>query len=163
MTDTLKSICEQCPRLNAPQLDFIPQEAARQEVIIRRDLRELVVVASEELPRSVVLLAGSLFESVLFSFLSGQTAFISSIRRAEFVFDPSMTLQNFKEIFNRYFRRAIPGSELPDLIVEYRNTIHINREMAWPEDVCTRASADLLRILDKLLADLTNFVSAAPG
>ena len=161
MTDTLKSICEQCSQLNRPQLDFIPAEAARNKEIIRRDLNELLIAASNELPRSVVLLAGAILESVLFSFLSGQESYIATIRGAPFEFDPRMSLQNYKEIFNRFFGRAIPGSALPDLIVEYRDTIHINRELAVPHDVCGRASRDLIRILDKLLADLAGF--AAPS
>jgi hypothetical protein len=161
MTDTLKSICEQCSQLRAPQLDFVPAEAVRHGEIIRRDLNELVIAASTELQRSVVLLAGSLLEAVLFSFLSGQESYIAAIRGAAFVFDPDMSLQNYKEIFNRFFGRAIPGSELPDLIVEYRDTVHINRELALPEDICNRASRDLLRILDKLLADLAGFAAPA--
>ena len=46
MTDTLRSICEQCIRLNNPQLDFIPEHLARQKEIIRRDLVELVSAAA---------------------------------------------------------------------------------------------------------------------
>ena len=157
MTDTLRSICEQCSRLSAPQLDFVPPASARHKEIIERDLRELVTAANNERDRSVVLLAGSLLESVLFSFLKGQETYISAIRGRPFVFDPNLSLQNYKEIFNRFFGRAIPGSELPDLIVEYRDTIHINRELAMPDDVCSRASRDLLRILDKLLSDLASF------
>ncbi len=163
MTDTLKSICEQCSQLNTPQLDFIPPELLRHREIIRRDLRELIFAASNELQRSVVLLAGSLLEAVLFSFLSGQESYIAAIRGTAFVFDPNMSLQNYKEIFNRFFGRAIPGSELPDLIVQYRDTVHINQELALPEDICNRASRDLLRILDKLLADLIGFAAPTIG
>src|SRR6266849_1064193 len=161
MTDTLRSICEQCSHLNAPRLDFIPPELTRNKGIIDRDLRELVTAANGELDRSVVLLSGSLFESVLFSFLRGQETYIGAIRGRPFAFDPNMSLQNYKEIFNRFFGRAIPGSELPDLIVEYRDTIHINRELALPDDTCSRASRDLIRILDKLLEDLTGFAAPA--
>jgi hypothetical protein len=161
MTDTLRSICEQCSQVNAPQLDFIPPELLRHKEIIRRDLRELVAAANNELERSVVLLAGSLLESVLFSFLRGQEAYISAIRGAAFAFDPQMSLQNYKDIFDRYFGRAIPGSQLPDIIVDYRDTIHINRELAETEDVCSRASREMLRILDKLLADLAHFATTA--
>ena len=160
MTDTLKSICEQCSQLSTSRLDFIPAGAERHKEIIRRDLNELLIAAAAGLPRSVVLLAGSILESVLFSFLSGQESYIATIRGAAFVFDPNMSLQNYKEIFNRFFGRAIPGSGLSDLVVEYRDTIHINRELAFPDDTCNRASEDLLRILDKLLADLAGF--AAP-
>ena len=160
MTDTLKSICEQCSQLNAPKLDFIPPGLTRQNKIIRRDLWELVVAANNELDRSVVLLAGSLLESVLFSFLSGQETYMSAIRGTPFIFDPEMSLRNYKEIFNRYFGRPIPGSQLPDFIVDYRDAIHINRELQQPEEMLGRASREMLRILDKLLADLTGF--AAP-
>lgn len=160
MTDTLRSICEQCSQLNTPRLDFVPSELQRNKEIIRRDLRELVIAASNELDRAVVLLAGSLTESILFSFLNGQNSYIELISRREFAFPPKMSLQNCKEVFNAYFGGAIPGSRLPDLIVDYRNTIHINQELLLPEDTCARASRELLRILDKLLGDLTTF--AAP-
>jgi predicted component of type VI protein secretion system len=49
MTDTLKSICGQCPHLNNPQLDFIPEDLRRLKEIILRDLKELVSTASSEL------------------------------------------------------------------------------------------------------------------
>jgi hypothetical protein len=157
MTDTLKSTCEQCPQLGAPQLDFLPREATRHADIIRRDLHELIAAASAELPKAVVLLAGSLLESVLYGFLSGQETYIAAIRGAEFVFDPDKSLQNYKDIFNRYFQRAIPNSALPDSVVLYRNTTHINKELALPDDIFLRASHELLRTLDKLLADLSAF------
>ena len=163
MTDTLKSICEQCHQLSAPRLDFLPAAATRHADIIRRDLTELVAAASAELPKSVVLLAGSLLESILFGFLSGQETYIAAIRGAEFVFDPNMGLQNYKEIFNRYFERAIPGAALPDFIAAYRDMTHINRELALPGDICARASRELLRTLDKLLDDLTSFAGSEVG
>lgn len=161
MTDTLRSICEQCSQLNAPQLDFVPAELERHKTIVVRDLRELVTAANSELEKATVLLAGSLIESVLFTFLMGQASYISAIRGRPFIFDPEMSLQNYKEIFNRYFGRAIRGSQLPDLTVEYRDTIHINRETAAAEDICSRASRDMLRILDKLLTDLAGFAAPA--
>ena len=132
MTDTLKSICEQCPQLSAPRLDFLPAAATQHADIIRRDLKELVAAASAELPKSVVLLAGSLLESILFGFLSGQETYIAAIRGAEFVFDPNMGLQNYKEIFNRYFQRAIPGAALPDFIVAYRDMTALFGDCAAP-------------------------------
>jgi hypothetical protein len=162
MTDTLRSICEQCPQLSAPQLDFIPPELARNKEIVRRDLRELVTAANNELDRSVVLLAGSVLESVLFSFLSGQEAYIGTVRGKPFTFSRDMSLQNYKEQFNSFFGRAIPGSRLPDLVVDYRDTIHINRELEQSDDVCSRASREMLRILDKLLTDLAGFASTDP-
>jgi len=161
MTDTLKSICEQCSQLNAPQLDFIPPSLTRNKEIIRRDLGELVAAANNEFDRSVALLAGSLIESVLFSFLSGQETYISAIRGKAFAFAPHMSLQNYMEQFNRYFGGALPGSRLPDILVDYRDIIHINRELAEPQDICARASREMLRILDKLLADLAGFAAPA--
>jgi hypothetical protein len=161
MTDTLRSICEQCSQLNAPQLDFIPPELLRHREIIRRDLGELVVAASNELDRAVVLLAGSLAESILFSFLTGQKSYIELMSGGDFAFPPKISLQNCKQIFNAYFGGAIPGSKLPDLIVDYRNTIHINQELVLPEDISSRASRQSLRILDKLLADLASFAAPA--
>jgi hypothetical protein len=159
MTDTLKSTCEQCLQLSAPQLNFLPPAATRHREILRRDLAELVGAASAERPKSVVLLAGSLLESVLFGFLSGQETYIADIRGRAFVFDPNMSLQNYKEIFNAHFQRAIPGAALPDSVVLYRDMTHINRELALPNDLCARAARELLRTLDKLLADLTAFTA----
>lgn len=161
MTDTLKSICEQCSQLSTSQLDFIPADPARHKEIIRRDLRELVIAASNELDRAVVLLAGSLAESILFSFLTGQKSYIELISGREFAFPPKMSLQNCKQVFNAYFGGAIPGSKLPDIVVDYRNTIHINQELVFPEDISSRASRESLRILDKLLSDLASFAAPA--
>jgi hypothetical protein len=160
MTDTLRSTCEQCPRLSAPQLNFLPAAATRHRDIISRDLNELLAAAFAEHPKSVVLLAGSLLESILFAFLGGQEAYIAAIRGSAFAFDPNMSLQNYKEIFNRYFPRAIPGAALPDVVVLYRDMTHINRELALPDDICVRASQELLRTLDKLLGDLSAFTAA---
>jgi len=161
MTDTLKSIYEQCSRLKTPQLDFIPTELTRNKEIIARDLRELAFTANNDLDRSVVLLAGSLLESVLYSFLKGQETYMSAIRGRPFVFDPNVSLQNYKDIFNKYFGQTIIGSRLPDSIVDYRDAIHINRELALPEDTCSRAAREMLRILDKLLGDLAGFAAPA--
>jgi hypothetical protein len=160
MADTLKSICEQCSQLSAPRLDFLPVDATRHADIIRRDLKELVAAASAEFPKSVVLLAGSLLESVLYGFLRGQETYIAAIRGGAFIFDPGMSLQNYKEVFNRYFQRALPGSALPDFITLYRDMTHINQELALPDDICARASREMLRTLDKLLADLTAFAGS---
>jgi hypothetical protein len=117
----------------------------RHREIIRRDLRELVIAASHELDRAVVLLAGSLAESILFSFLTGQKSYIELMSGGEFAFPPKMSLQNCKEVFNAHFGRAILGSKLPDLVVDYRNTIHINQELVLPEGISSRASRESLR------------------
>ena len=159
MTDTLKSISEQCRQLIAPQLDFLPAAATRHRDIVRRDLDELLAAASAERSKSVLLLAGSLLESILFGFLSGQETYITAIRGRAFVFDPNMSLQNYKEIFNAHFQKAIPGAALPDIVVLHRDMTHINRELALPVDICDRAARELLRILDKLLSDLTAFTA----
>jgi len=70
MTDTLRSICEQCIRLNNPQLDFIPEHLARQKEIIRRNLVELVSAAAAGLEKAVTVLTGSILEAVLLHFHS---------------------------------------------------------------------------------------------
>lgn len=154
MIDTLKSICEQCAHLRDPQLEFIPQESQRQKEIILRDLRELVTAAFNEQERSVVLLTGSLFEAVLYSFIQGQTEYISERRGVEFTFHPEHNLGNFVSIFNVYFSDL---SRVPDIVVAYRNTIHINCELEFDDDVCLRAARDLLRQLDLLLGALKDY------
>jgi hypothetical protein len=147
MTDTLKSICEQCVHLRDPQLEFISEESQRQKQIILRDVGELFTAASHEHERTVVLLAGSLFEAVLYSFIQSQSEYIAA-RRGEFTFDPEHSLDNFVGIFNRWFSDL---SSIPDSVVAYRNTIHINRELQFGDDICGRAARELLRQLDSLL------------
>jgi len=153
MIDTLKSICEQCPHLLDPRVDFVPQESQRQKEIILRDLRELVTAAFNEQARSVVLLAASLFEAVLYSFIQGQSEYISE-RRGEFTFRPEHDLGNFVSIFNSWFSDL---STIPDIVVAYRNTIHINRELQFDDEICPRAARDLLRQLDVLLRALGEY------
>jgi hypothetical protein len=41
MTDTLKSLCEECRHINNPCLDFVPDGLLRYKEIILRDLAEL--------------------------------------------------------------------------------------------------------------------------
>jgi hypothetical protein len=150
MTDTLKSICEQCARLNNPQLEFIPTESQRQKEIILRDLKELVSAALGEQEKSVVVLAGGLFEAVLYSFIQAQSSYIAA-RRGSFAFDPEQSLDNFVSIFNRWFSDVFT---IPDIVVSYRDVVHINRELQHAVDVCPRASREMLRILDTLLGKL---------
>ncbi len=156
MTDTLKFICEQCTRLNNPQLDFIPAQFTRHREVVLRDLGELVSAASEEHEKTVVILGGSILEAVLYSFLQGQEAYIAE-RRGTFTFDPNKSLENYVSIFNRWFRDVLPNVVLPDYVVDYRDLVHINRELMSPPSTCTRAARDILRILDGLLAELSEF------
>lgn len=156
MTDTLKSICEQCTYLINPQLDFIPNDSPRQKELILRDLTELVSAASNEHEKTVVLLAGSILEGVLFAFLQAQEAYIAG-RCGQFTFDPELGLEGFKNTFNRWFGDVFPNVRLPDFIVEYRDLVHINRELSSPPDLCGQASRSLLRILNFLLGELAGF------
>jgi hypothetical protein len=71
MTDTLKSTFEQCTHLTSPRLKFVPDSLDRHREIILRDLSELADAAAREMEKTVVILAGSLFESVLHAFLQG--------------------------------------------------------------------------------------------
>jgi hypothetical protein len=153
MIDTLKSICEQCAHLRDPKLEFIPEESQRQKEIILRDLGELVTSAFNEQDRSVVLLAGGLFEGLLYSFIQSQSEYISE-RRGGFMFRPEHDLGNFVSIFNTWFSDL---SRIPDTVVRYRNTIHINCELKFDEEVCSRAARDLLRQLDVLLGALQGY------
>ncbi len=162
MTDTLKSICEQCTHLNNPRIDFIPAQLARHKEIILRDLRELVAVASSEHEKACVVLGGTVLEAILFSFLQGQETKIGERRGKRFTFDPLQSLQNYLEIFNKWFGRDFPSLELPDVLVDYRDLVHFNRELSAPPGECRRAAQDLLRTLDALLGELAAYGSGVP-
>lgn len=156
MTDTLKSISEQCTQLNNPRLDFVPGGLPRHRDAILRDLRELLAAASLELEKTVVILSGSILEGVLFTLIQGQQPYIAARRGHPFQFDPEQGLANFVSIFNRYFRGALLQTELPDIVVEYRNLVHFHREMSAPPGFCAQGSREMLRILEGLLADLAS-------
>lgn len=156
MTDTLKSICEQCTRLHSPPLDFIPAESRRQKDTILRDLRELISTASLEHEKSVVVLSGVIFESVLYCFIQSQSEYIAA-RRGSFTFDPDQSLRHYVDVFNRWFSDVV---SIPDVVVRYRDLVHINQELRYPPDFCARASRDMLRLLDNLLEKLSEYVSA---
>ena len=158
MTDTLRSLCEQYFHLNNPPLDFLPQ---RHREIILRDLRELVSAASAELEKTVTIMGGSIIEAVLFSFLKDREEFIKE-RSGGFEFPPRVDLQNCVNIFNCWFRDLLPNVDLPNAVVDYRNLVHIEIELNSPPDICARASRDMLRILNTLLGELTQFVSPQP-
>jgi len=150
----LKSICDRCSHLSDPRLDFLPPEFALHREIILRDIRELIAAASAENEKTVVILAGCLIESVLYCFIQGQQEYISFRRGAPFQFNPDHTLENYVGVFNRYFREVVPDVVLPDVVVQYRNLVHINREINSPSGICTSASREILRILDALLGGM---------
>jgi hypothetical protein len=154
MTDTLKSICEQCIQLRDPQLEFIPSELRRHKEIILRDLREIVSAASAEQEKTVTVLAGGVFESILFSFIQGQIEYIAVRRGGSFTFDPEGNLDNYVSIFNRFFSGVF---SIPDIVIDYRNFVHINQELQYPSDVCRVAASEMLRLLDALLGKLTEY------
>ena len=157
MTDTLKSICEQCVHLLNPNLDFIPAEPQRQREIILRDLRELVSAASLEQAKSVVVLAGCLFESVLYCFIQSQAGYIALRRGELFTFNPDHSLGNYISVFNRYFSTVFA---IPDIVVGYRDMVHINQEMKYSPEHCRRAAEEMLRLLDALLGNLIEYMRA---
>jgi hypothetical protein len=161
MTDTLRSICEQCTHLNNPRLDFIPTNLVRHKEIILRDLRELVSVASNEHEKACVMLAGSVLEAILFSFLQGQETQIAE-RRGGFTFDPDRSLQNYLDIFNRWFQSDFPNLQLPDMLVDYRDLVHFNRELSAPPGECGKAAQTLLRTLNALIGELAAYGRVAP-
>jgi len=156
MTDTLKSICEQCVHLLSPRLDFIPAESQRQRDIILRDLRELISAASNNNERTVVLLAGCLFESVLYCFIQSQSDYIAA-RRGSFTFDPDQSLSNYVAFFNRWFLNVF---SIPDLVVDARDLVHINQELQNALDVCSRAAPEMIRLLDAFLGELAKYAQA---
>ncbi len=103
------------------------------------------------------VLAGSILESVLYTFLQGQEAYIALRRGEEFTFDPKQGLENYVNIFNRWFLDVLPNAELPDFVVDYRDLVHINRELRELPDVCIRASREMLRVLNLFLGELQQF------
>jgi hypothetical protein len=107
----------------------------------------------------VTILAGCILESVLYTFISGQIAFINARRPTQFQFNREQGLDNFISIFNRYFRDVLPNASVPDIIIGYRDLVHINRELAFTQNICSRASRDMLRLLDNLLGELSQFNS----
>ena len=160
MTDTLKSICEQCTHLNNPQLDFIPAELERCREILVRDLRELASVATAENEKSVVVLAGSILEGVLHGFIKGQRAYITDRQGRAFELDPSHGLKNYVNIYNRWLKGLTGTPALPDAVVDYRNLVHISRELDSPPGICGTASREMLRVLDSLLGALSELTLA---
>ena len=162
MTDTLRSICEQSTHLNNPRLDFIPAKLIRHKEIILRDLRELVSVASNEHEKACVMLASSILEAILFTFLLWQEPQIAALRPGRFTFDPNQSLQNYLDIFNKWFGRDFPNLELPDVLVDYRNLVHFSQELNSPMEECGKAARTLLRTLDALIGELAAYGRGAP-
>jgi hypothetical protein len=161
MTDTLKSICEQCTHLNNPQLDFIPEDLQRYKKIIRRDLAELVLAASHGLEKSVVALAGSLLEAVLYCYLKSQEFIVSRRHTEPIVLSSEEGLQTYVNIFRRfrrYFSSELSADLLPPVAVDYRDLIHIDREVSSDPDFCSKAASDLLVIVDAVLGEFTKTV-----
>jgi len=158
MTDTLKSICDQCTHLKNPQLDFVPSDFARHRQILARDLRELLSAAAAESEKSVVVLGGSILEAILYTFIRGQSEYIAE-RRGTFEFNPDHSPQNYVSIFNKWLNHLMPGVLLPDAVVNYRDLMHINREINSQPGICTSASREMLRILNTLLGGLSELVA----
>ena len=152
MTDTLKFTCERCPRLQSPQLEFLPESFQRQREIILRDLRELVSAASHGHEKTVVVLAGCLFESILFCFIQSQSDYVAARYSLPFTFNPEHSLKNFVNVFNRFFAGSVP---IPDIVVDYRDIVHIKQELNHSSDVCQTAAPDMLKLLDALLDRLS--------
>jgi len=156
MTDTLKSICDQCTHLRNPQLDFIPAGLEHCREIILRDLRELVAAATGENEKSVVILAGSIVEGILYAFVKGQADYIAG-RRGRFEFRPKDNLEDHLNTFNRWLNDLMPAVIFPDSVVSYRNLVHMNRELESPPGICSAAAREMLRILNTFLKALSEF------
>jgi hypothetical protein len=119
-----------------------------------RDIGELVSAAYQEHEKTVIILAGCIFESVLYCFIQLQTDFIAVRRGLAFAFNPEDSLNNYVGVFNRYFSDL---GEIPDLVVEYRNIVHLNRELNYPPEVCQTAALNMLALLDVLLQSLSKY------
>lgn len=158
MTDTLRSICDQCTHLKSPQLDFVPPSLPLHRKILLRDLQELVSAAEGGNEKSVVILGGSILEAILYIFIQGQSEYIAE-RRGRFEFNPDHSLENYLSIFNRWLSHLIPNVVLPDYLVNYRDLVHINREINSPADICIGASRETLRVLNALLEGLSALIA----
>ncbi len=154
MTDTLRSTCELCTHLHNPQLEFLPDNFQREREIILRDLGELVSAAFQERQKTVVILAGCVFESILFCFIQSQSDYIAARHGIPFTFNPEHSLNNYVNVFNRFFSGLVA---IPDVVVEYRDIVHINQELKRPFDVCHTAAPDMLKLLDSLLDRLSAY------
>jgi len=119
-------------------------------------LQELVVAATANNEKSVVILAGIILEGILYAFVSAQTDYIAG-RRGSFEFNPDHSLQNYLNIFNRWLNDLMPAVTLPDLIVSYRDLVHMNQELKRPPGTCASAAREMLRILDTFLEALSEF------
>jgi hypothetical protein len=107
--------------------------------------------------KTVTVLAGGIFESVLYSFIQGQIEYIAVRRGGSFTFDPDGNLDNYISIFNRWFSEVFT---IPDIVVQYRNFVHINQELQYPSDTCQIAAPEMLRLLDALLGKLTEYAKS---
>ncbi len=161
MTSTLKSLFDQCAQLKNPRLEFLPADFGSHREIILRDLNELRAAALAGHEKTVVVLAGSLIEAVLYCFLQTQQEYISTRRGVEFQFNPGHTLEKYVRVFNRYFSDVVPNVPLPDVVVRYRNLVHIDCEIDSPSGTGTIASRELLQMLEGLLAGLAEFSEGA--
>ena len=91
---------------------------------------------------------------LLYCFIQAQKDFIAA-RRGSFTFDPEQNLDNYVNIFNKWFSELLT---VPDIVVGYRDMVHINRELQYPPDICPRAAREMLRLLDTLLGKLAESV-----
>jgi hypothetical protein len=130
---------------------------ARHKEIILRDLSELILAASSDLEKAVVSLGGSILEGILFGFLKGQESYITAMRGQPFEVDPGESLQTYINIFNRYFGNHFPKGLISDIVVTYRDLIHVSREVSTAPGFCSQAAQDLPRILNGLLSHLAEF------
>jgi|SRR5579859_3734247 len=160
MPDTLKSICDQCTQLNNPQLDFLPIDFVREREIIRRDLLELIAATRNECCKTVVVLSGCVLETLLYSFVRSQESYIAR-RRGVFQFNPEHSLQNYVNIFNRWFRDVLPNAVISDAILQYRDLVHVNRELSSVPEICEVAAREMLRTLDAFLGELCTLPAVA--
>jgi len=118
----------------------------------------LLSAAAAESEKSVVVLGGSILEAILYTFIRGQSEYIAE-RRGTFEFNPDHSLQNYVSIFNKWLNHLMPGVLLPDAVVNYRDLMHINREINSQPGICTSASREMLRILNTLLGGLSELVA----
>lgn len=103
------------------------------------------------------MLSGSILEAVLYGFLKGQIGYLSVRRGASFSLKPDGSLQHYLEIFNRHFKDLFPPGFLPDIAADYRDLVHVNRELSYPPGICVGASVEMLRILDSVLETFAEF------
>jgi hypothetical protein len=119
-------------------------------------LRELLSVASSEHVKACVTLAGSIIEAVLLTFLLWQEARIAALKPG-FTLDPTRGLRYYLGIFDDCFREDFPNLQFSNEVASFRDFVHINRELRAEPGECREGAITLLKKVDALVGELSNY------